>query len=67
LTFDIELEVRQGGPESPILFNLYLDYVLRVYFDLCDQNQIKFHTTSYRIIDAARQNKRGDKKILWIF
>ena len=28
LNFDINVGVRQGGPESPILFNLYLDYTV---------------------------------------
>ena len=57
LKFGIKLGVHQGGPDSPLLFNLYLDYVLRIFVDTCTKNQIKFHTTPY-IVDTARSNKR---------
>ena len=30
-TFATTSGVRQGGPESPFLFNLYIDYVMRVF------------------------------------
>ena len=29
--FDTTSGVRQGGPESPILYNLYMEYVMRVF------------------------------------
>ena len=29
--FEISTGVRQGGPESPTLFNLYMDFVMRVF------------------------------------
>ena len=29
-TFEITLGVRQGGPESPLLYNLYMDFIMRV-------------------------------------
>ena len=32
LCFETTSGVRQGGPESPLLFNLYLDYVMRIFF-----------------------------------
>ena len=59
LKFDINLGVRQGGPESPILFNLFLDYVLRIFLLMCDESRIKFHETPNRILDAARHDKRN--------
>ena len=31
LVFNIETEVFQGGPESPILYNLFMDYVMRIF------------------------------------
>ena len=34
--------VRQGGGESPFLFNLYLDFVMRVFVILCDKHNIDF-------------------------
>ena len=32
---ELILGVRQGGPESPPLYNLFMDYVMRVYMQLC--------------------------------
>jgi len=40
------------------LFNLYLDYVLRIFFKICTQENIKFPKFDFRIIDTARQNHR---------
>ena len=33
--FNTELGVRQGGPESPLLFNLFIDYGMRVVHHEC--------------------------------
>ena len=33
--FELSTGVRQGGPESPPLYNLYMDYVMRVFEHLC--------------------------------
>ena len=41
------------SPESPTLFNLYIDYVMRVYLKECDDNGIKFMKLSYCIPRAA--------------
>ena len=57
LQFDIKCGVRQDGTESPILFYLYLDYVLRIFLEACWVNQIEFYTTPFRIMDIARINK----------
>ena len=48
-TFVIELGVRQGGSESPLLFNLYIDYVMRVFLLECAKQNIKFVKTKYSI------------------
>ena len=45
LNFDTNSGVRQRGPESPLLFNLFIDYVTRVEYDSL-------------IIDSAHQNRR---------
>ena len=39
--FSSSTGVRQGGSESPVLFNLYVDYALRVYKYRCDQENIE--------------------------
>ena len=42
-----------------MLFNLFLDYVLRIFLLMCDESRIKVHETPYRILDAARRDKRN--------
>ena len=41
--FELTLGVRQGGPESPPLYNLYVDYVMRVF--MIDETFRRFHLT----------------------
>ena len=41
--------VRQGGPESPLLFNLFIDFVMRIYINECRMNGIKFLPLKYLI------------------
>ena len=37
-TFPISLSVRQGGPESPFLFNLFIDYnMMHVFMERCEK------------------------------
>ena len=33
--FGLTVGVRQGGPESPMLYNLFMDFVMRIYLDTC--------------------------------
>ena len=47
--FECTLGVRQGGPESPLLYNLFMDFVLRIYFDKCSENGIRFLNLKYHI------------------
>ena len=40
----------QGGPESPCLFNLYIDFVMRVFMNNCMKDDpIRFFKHQYRI------------------
>ena len=49
-SFRVSSGVRQGGPETPLLFNLYIDYVMRVYVEKCTLNdEINFYNHKYRI------------------
>ena len=49
-TFKNSSGVRQGGHESPFLFNLYLDFVMHVFINRCStMNDIKFFNHQYRI------------------
>ena len=51
--FELLSGVRQGGPESPPLYNLYMDYVMRVYMSLCEESNIQFLRLKYRIRSTA--------------
>ena len=70
--FELLLGVRQGGPESPPLYNLYMDYVMRVFIDECETQGITFLELKFRIRSTAtkredRSNKtyRGDQTVDW--
>jgi hypothetical protein len=38
--FNLNVGVRQGGPESPMLYNLFMDFIMRIYLDTCKANDI---------------------------
>lgn len=68
-TIDVQRGVRQGGPESPMLFNLYVDLVMRIFLITCTKSRINFLKFKYRIPECASQNKReqiGYHQIDWI-
>ena len=44
--FEIGIGVREGRVESPALFNLSIDYAMRVYLKRCETEKIEF-TKSY--------------------
>ena len=49
-TFLVSSGVRQGGSESPCLFNLYIDFVMHVFISNCmKNNSIFFFQHQYRI------------------
>ena len=41
--------VRQGGPESPPLFNLYVDWVMRIFMKHAMEEGLEFFKYKYRI------------------
>ena len=67
--FEVQSGVRQGGPESPMLFNLYIDLVMRVFLQNCMEANIRFLKFKYRIPESASHNRRekvGYHQIDWI-
>ena len=67
--FELLLGVRQGGPESPMLFNLYIDYVMRKFLEVCKVNRVKFLELKYRIPYTATPHERtkpGTNTTDWI-
>ena len=70
--FELFSGVRQGGPESPPLYNLYMDFVMRIFNEECEKSGIKFLEFIYRIKSTAttrreRQQKyQGKHKVDWV-
>ena len=64
--------VRQGGPESPPLFNLYMDFVMRVFNKECMCQNVKFLELIYRITSTAttrldrQQPYKGGHSVDWL-
>ena len=56
--FELTNGVRQGGPESPILFNLFMDFVMRIYLEKCKTKGIKFLRLNFRIPRSATHSGR---------
>ena len=71
-TFEILIGVRQGGPESPTLFNLFMDYVMRIFIQECERKNIKFIKPKYTIPRSASTSENkllgsyGTKMISWV-
>ena len=40
--FELFLGVRQGGPESPPLYNLFMDYVMRIFMEASEKRELNF-------------------------
>lgn len=57
LVFETFVGVRQGGPESPFLYNLYMDYVLRIFLLECSKSKLDFVKLNYLIPGEAVKNK----------
>ena len=58
-SFETKSGVRQGGPESPILFNLFMDFVMRVFLEQCKKYGISFLTLKYLIPEHATSTDRA--------
>ena len=56
------LDVRQGGPESPPLYHLFMDYVMRIYRHQCEEEDIKFITCKYCIRSTSPPRERRGMK-----
>ena len=70
--FEIFVGVRQGGPESPTLYNLYMDYVMRTFMHECERKGIKFMKPKYTIPSSACTSKNhtlgtyGSNLVSWV-
>ena len=61
--------VRQGGTESPVLFNLFMDYIMQIYNHQAEEQGLGV-SFKYRIKDQARKrgetNYRGKGDYFWL-
>ena len=67
--FELTAGVRQGGPESPVLFNLFIDFVMRAYLERYKHAGIKFLRLNYKIPATATTSNRiiaGKQTINWL-
>ena len=73
--FNVMTGVRQGGPESPTLYILYMDYVMRVFLEECKSSKISFTKFKYKIPAAASSSanettpslgKYGVHEVTWV-
>ena len=53
LVFNIETGVVQGGPESPILYNVFMDNVMRIFMLKSKEENVNFISHSYSIPEYA--------------
>ena len=66
--FRLSTGVRQRGPKSPLLYNLYMDFIMRIYLERCRVNRIKFLKLKYNIPDSVSSTGRttkGEFEIDW--
>ena len=66
--FEMETGVFQGGPESPILYNLYMDYVMRIFMENAKEEKIMFISHNYRIPEYASitgAEMKGKDHVTW--
>jgi len=53
--------VRQGGPESPPLFDLYIDFVMRVFMTHANDASLQFFKFKYRIPSTRSERARAKR------
>ena len=66
--FELDTGVRQGGPESPLLYNLYMDFIMRIYLDRCKRNRVHFLKLKYNIpsyVSSTGRTSKGEFDIDW--
>ena len=67
--FPLNCGVRQGGVESPMLYNLFMDFVMRVFMNRCKELNINFLKLKYKIPESASTTGReasGTMTLDWI-
>ena len=67
--FRLTSGVRQGGPESPMFYNLYMDYVMRIFINACQKQNIRYLKLKYYIPSAASptgKDTTGTQIVDWI-
>ena len=52
--FRLTSGVRQGGPESPMLYNLYMDYVMRIFMNASQKQNIRFLKDRHQALEGTQ-------------
>ena len=63
---ELILGFRQGGTESPQLYNLFMNYVIRIYTHQCEEEDIQFNTLKHRIRSTATPREGSILRIFHI-
>ena len=58
----VEIGVMQGGTESALIYNLFMDYVMRKILYEATKKNIKFPNIPFRIPSAANKKDTGPKE-----
>ena len=58
-TFETKTGVRQGGLESPCLFDVFIDFVMRIYIETCKKEGIRFLKLHFFIPKYASNTERA--------
>ena len=72
LTFETTAGVRQGGPESPWLYTLFADFVMRCFLERCSKHpeinffQHKFKIPSFDTPDQFENSSIGELLLQWL-
>ena len=71
-TFKTTAGVRQGGPESPWLYTLFADFVMRVFLDRCALHpkiqffKHKYHITSKNVPNEFESPAQFEQFLAWL-
>ena len=72
LNFDTTAGVRQGGPESPWLYTLFADFVMRCFLERCSKHpeiqffQHKFKIPSFDVPNQFENSSVGEMLLQWL-
>ena len=58
--YELNIGVRQGGPESPMLYNLFMELIMHIFLEKCKIKAIKFLSMKCKIPRSASTTGREE-------